>query len=116
MKERLCGFLDRLWDGNTTLNVLMTNWAHDPVVIEKGTFVGRLEEASLVDGQDSLWTDTNRSPRFCRVNSTQVTRDGISRREELQKQLVVGSNCSEEERLSFIECLLSLNHIFTLVD
>jgi len=51
-----------------------------------------------------------------RVDSTQATREGISRREKLQRQLVVGSNCSEEERLSLIDCLLSLNHIFALVD
>ena len=50
------------------------------------------------------------------MDSTQATRDGISRREELQRQLVVVNNCSEQERLSLIGCLLSLNHIFALVD
>ena len=79
------------------------------MVIEKGTVVGRLKEVSIFDGQDSLWTDTSCSPRLCRVDSTQETRDGISRREELQRQLVVGSNCSEEERLSLIDCLIMFN-------
>jgi len=66
VKERLCDFPNRLWDGSTTLNVPLTNWTQDPVVIEKGTVVGRLEEASLADGQDSLWTDTSCSPILLR--------------------------------------------------
>ena len=86
------------------------------MVLENGTVVGRLEEVSLVEEQDTLWTNTSEVPRLCRVDSTQATSDGQVRREELQRQLYVGNNCAEEERMSLIECLLSLNHIFALTD
>jgi len=51
VKEKLYDFSDRLWDGSTTLNLPLTNWTQDSVVIEKRTVVGRPEEASLVDGK-----------------------------------------------------------------
>jgi len=108
--EKLCDFPDELWVGKRTFSVPLTNWSQEPVVLQKNTVVGKIEEASLVDGQDPLWTNTSSAPRLCRVNSTQETISGQSRREELQSLLDVGSCCSEEERISLIECLLSLNH------
>jgi len=52
--ERLCGLPDELWVGQKAVSVPLTNWTQEPVILEKGTVVGRLEEASLIDGQDSL--------------------------------------------------------------
>jgi len=112
--EKLCDFPDELWIGKRTFSVPLTNWSQEPVVLQKNTAFGKIEKARLVDGQDLLWTNTSDAPGLCRVNSTQETISGQSRREELQSQLDVGSCCSEEERTFLIECLLSLNHIFAL--
>ena len=103
-------------NGKKAFSVPLTNWTREPVVLEKGIVVGRLEEVSLVEEQDPLWTNTSDVPRLCRVDSTQTTSDGKVRREELQRQLDVGNNCAEEERMSLFECLLSLHHIFALTD
>jgi len=51
-----------------------------------------------------------------RVNYSQATSVEQVRREKLLGQLDVGNNCSKEHRVSLIECLLSPNHIFALVD
>jgi len=57
--------------------VPLTNWSQEPVVLQKNTVVGKIEEASLVD---PLWTNTSDASR---VNSTQETICEQSRREEL---------------------------------
>ena len=51
MKERLCDFPDELWNGKKAFSLPLTNWTQEPVVLEKGTVVGRLEEVSLVEEQ-----------------------------------------------------------------
>jgi len=60
--EKLCDFPDELWVGKRTFSVLFTNWSQEPVVLQKNTVVGKIEEASLVDGQDLLWTNTSDAP------------------------------------------------------
>jgi len=85
---------------------LVCPWSQEPVVLQKNTVVGKIEETNLVDGQDP---NTSEAPRLCRMNSTQEIISGQSRREELQSRLDVGSCCSKEERIS--ECLVSLNHM-----
>ena len=65
------------------------------------TVVG-FEEVSLVNGQDSLWTDTINSPRLYRVDSVQAAEVG---KLEEKNYKDVGSICSEEERMSHIFAL-----------
>ena len=86
VREKLCDFPDELWDGNKVFSVPLTNWTQEPVVLEKGTIVERTEEVSLIDGQDSVWTETSSSHT---VNYSQATCVKQGRRAKLLGQLDV---------------------------
>ena len=44
--ERMCDFTEELWVDELSLTSLLTNWGNCPVVIEKDTVVGVIEERS----------------------------------------------------------------------
>ena len=52
-----CDFADGICNSQELSRVPLMNWETQPLVYRKGTVVGHLEQASLVDHDDSIWKD-----------------------------------------------------------
>ena len=95
-----CDFVEELWDGEESLKVPITNWTIEPIVIAKDQIVGEIEEVSLVDRDDSVWEE---EPELVARISQSANNHLAERRKQLQEQLIVGKDCSLEERNTLLQ-------------
>ena len=57
LAERMCDFTEELWVDKPSPTLTLTNWGNCPVVIEKDTVIGTIEEVSLITKDDPLWSE-----------------------------------------------------------
>ena len=104
-----CDFIEELWTGEESLKVPITNWIMQPIVITKDQVVGEIEEVSLVDREDFIWRE--QQELVARVGQG-VDNHLIERKKQLQEQLIIGNDCSMEERSTLQQSLLNKHHVF----
>ena len=77
MSEAQCDFADGICGSQTLCRITLINWGTQPQVFKKGTVIGQLEEASLVEHGDPLWNSLweespksieEQSVRMCQVS------------------------------------------------
>ena len=85
--------------------------------LKKGTQVGELEEVSLISQENSVWDTLPYAAAVRMVNEDNAKEDkSDQRRKKLQRQLVIGDGCPEDERQRVIDCLMSVEQVFALSD
>ena len=95
----------------------ITNWSKESLTLKKGTQVGELEEVSLISQENSVWDTLPYAATVRMVNEDNVKEDKTDqRRKKLQRQLVFGDGCPEDERQRVIDCLMSVEQVFALSD
>ena len=109
-----CNFVEELWTGAEALNVPITNWTVEPIVVAKDQMVGEIEEVSLVDKDDAIWED--KPELVARVINQGADDHHAERKGRLQQQVVVGKGCSLEERSILLQTLLDKHKVFALSD
>ena len=115
LAEKLCDFMVELWVGGTTPTLSLTNWGHFPVIIEKDTVIGMVEEASLVTQDDPLWSEPVQlaDPIVCLCH---ISGDELrARHHQLKEQLQIGE-CSNEHKQALLQMLYSKHQVFALSD
>ena len=92
-----CDFTDEIWSSGTSGMLAITNWSGEPLAIEQGSTMGIVEEVDPVGLEDPVWSDTDPAPVDI-AWLDELTEDEVSQRKaKLERQLVIGSTCSEEE-------------------
>ena len=111
-----CDFTEEIWSSSTSGMLAITNWSGEPLAVEQGSELGIVEEVDPVGLDDPVWSDTDPDP-VDMVRLDELTEDEVSQRKvELEKQLVIGGTCSEEECGKFKQLLLHKHESFALKD
>ena len=111
-----CDFVNGICNCEELSKVPLVNWGTQPQVFKKGTVIGYVEQASIVDHGDSIWKDHwEELPEYSDEVLVRMCQ-AENRLEELQKQIKISNNCSDEERDQFLNCLLEKNEVFALSD
>ena len=87
-----------------------------PQVFKKGTVIGYVEQASIVDHGDSIWKHHWEELPECNDEVLVRMCQAENHLEELQKQIKISNHCSDEERDQLLNCLLEKNKTFALSD
>ena len=85
-----------------------------PQVFKKGTVIGYVEQASIVDHGDSIWK--HHCEELPEYNDEVLVRmcKAENHLKELQKQIKISNHCSDEVRDQLLNCLLEKNKAFAL--
>jgi len=98
MVDAQCDFADGICDSQTLCRILLINWGTHLQVFRKGTVIGKLEEASLVEHSDPLWNSLwEESPEYSEEQSVRVCQVK-SRLKQLEQEFKVSGRCSDIER------------------
>jgi len=52
--EKQCDFIEGYWTGESSFNIPFTNWRAEPIVLQKGSIVGRVDKVTFVDKGDPV--------------------------------------------------------------
>ena len=116
MSEAQCDFADGICGSQTLCRIPLINWGTQPQVFKRGTVIGQLEEASLVEHDDPLWNSLWEEPpkraeeqsvRMCQVSD---------RLNQLEKEFKISDQCSDTEQRQFLDSLLEHEQVFALCD
>ena len=116
MCEAQCDFADGICGSQTLCRIPLVNWGTQPQVFKKGTVIGQLEEASLVEHGDPLWNSQWEEPpksaeeqsvRMCQVSD---------RLNQLVKEFKINDQCSDTEQRQLLDSLLEHEQVFALCD
>ena len=111
-----CDFVNGICNCEELSKVPLVNWGTQPQVFKKGTVIGYVEQASIVDHGDSIWKDHwEELPEYSDKVLVRMCQ-AENHLEELQKQIKISNNCSDEERDQLLNCLLEKNEVFALSD
>jgi len=82
MTRAQCDFADGICESQSLYRILLIIWGKQPqVFFKKGTVIGQLEEASLIEHGDPLWSNLweestkivkDQSVKVCQVISDQL--------------------------------------------
>ena len=91
----------------------MNNWGTEPLTVTRDQQVGTIESGVIVPQVDPVWEDTSdMQVRLCETSSTDLE----TRKTELQMQLQIGEQLSNQEKTSLEELLLAYSDVFALTD
>ena len=116
MSEAQCEFADGICGSKTLCRIPLINWGTQPQVFKKGTVIGQLEEARLVEHGDSLWNSLWEEPpksieeqsvRMCQVSD---------RLNQVEKEFKINDQCSDTERRQLLDSLFQHEQVFALCD
>ena len=108
-----CDFVEEVWEGKSSGEVLITNWSGEPLNIESGEIIGDVEPVSRVNPEDPICN----SPEVTVAQISQLLEEEVStHKSQLESQLVLGNCCSDEEQRQLKELLLLKHASFAIDD
>ena len=58
LANRLCDFIEEVWEGKSTGELCITNWSGEPLSSKSGEVIGSVEEVPRVSLDDAVWSTT----------------------------------------------------------
>ena len=105
-----------MWTGESSTQVVISNWGLESQTIEEGQIVGEVQPGTVVDEDDPVWNDTSVDEALCVRHIQESTSNESARRLQLQEQLQIGSQNTDGERKQLEELLLGMSDVFALQD
>ena len=116
LAKQQCDIEETLWTGESSTQVVISNWGLELQTIEEGQIVGEVQPGTVVDEDDPVWNDTSVDEVLCVQHIQESTSDESGRRLQLQEQLQIGSQNTDGERKQLEELLLGMSDVFALQD
>ena len=116
LAKQQCDIEETLWTGESSTQVVISNWGLESQTIEEGQIVGEVQPGTVVDEDDPVWNDTSVDEALCVWHIQESTSDESARRLQLQEQLQIGSQNTDGERKQLEELLLGMSDVFALQD
>ena len=115
LAEKMCDIVEELWVDEPVPTLTVRNWGNCPIVIEKGTVIGTIEDVSLVAKDDPVWSEPVQLGeaviRLCQLDGHEL----ISRLDQLKRELQIGE-CSDNDKQALLQVLCSRHQVFALSD
>jgi len=109
-----CDFIGGICNHETLSKVPVINWGREPKVLRRGAILGHIEQASLVEHGDPLWSDpwSELPARFEEpVMRMCQNSEGLN---QLKCEIKIGEDCSSSERQELLDSLLDCDDAFAL--
>jgi len=92
------------------------NWDREPKVLRRGAVIGHIEQASLVEHGDPLWSDL--WSELPEPYEEQVLRmcQNSERLNQLKCEIKIGEDYSSSERQELLDSLLECDDAFALTE